>query len=189
MKENKPSRVLVNLIGVPSICVDDVDPNGPLGFEITESDHDPETAARDVACMKLDLSGAVKEADIVVPTINIQQTENENIIKVVKDKFKNVLYFSRSSIPFSFRKKKLFFQKHLSIISFKPTALKKYSKTRQTYLEKIEGIELMRALEVGLKIKSPDFKGDSFSVDVRKDYIKAKAKINKDKFFKIYKNY
>ena len=130
-----------------------------------------------------------KEADIVVPTINIQQTENENIIKVVKDKFKNVLYFSRSSIPFSFRKKKFFFQKHLSIISFKPKALKKYSKTSQTYLEKIEGIELMRALEVGLKIKSPDFKGDSFSVDVRKDYIKAQAKINKDKFFKIYKNY
>ena len=58
--------------GVPSICVDDVDPNGPLGFEITEGDVDPETAARDVACMKIDLLGAGKEADIdISPTMNI----------------------------------------------------------------------------------------------------------------------
>ena len=57
--------------GVPSICVDDVDPDGPLGFEIMEGDHDPETAARDVACMKIDLFGAGKEADIeIFPTIN-----------------------------------------------------------------------------------------------------------------------
>jgi len=130
-----------------------------------------------------------QDADIVVPTINIKQTQNENIIKIVKDKFKKVLYFSRSSIPFSFKRKNFFLQKHLSIISFKPIALKTYSKTNQTYLEKIEGIELLRALEAGLKIKSPDFKGDSFSVDVRKDYIKAQIKINKDKFYKMYKNY
>ena len=54
-------------------------------------------------------------------------------------------------------------------------------------LEKIEGVELLRALEIGLKIKSPLLKGDSFSIDVKKDYLKAKIKIKKDKIFNLYK--
>ena len=128
------------------------------------------------------------DADIIVPSLNIKQTQNENIIKVVKDKLKKVLYFSRSPIPFSFNKKNFYFQKHLSIISFKPTALKVFARAKQSYLEKIEGIELLRALEIGLTIKSPDFKGDSFSVDVKKDYLRAQIKLNKDKFYKVYKD-
>ena len=45
----------------------------------------------------------------------------------------------------------------------------------------------MRALELGMKIKSIKLKGDSFSVDVYDDYKKADLKMSKDKFFKIYK--
>ena len=75
----------------------------------------------------------------------------------------------------------------MSIISFKPDALIKFSKSKQTPLEKIEDIELMRALEIGLKIKSLELKGDSFSVDDQEDYLKAKDKMNKDKLFNIYK--
>ena len=62
-----------------------------------------------------------------------------------------------------------------------------FSKSKQTYLEKVEGIELLRALEIGLNIKSPDFVGDSFSVDVKEDYLKAKIKFETDKFYKLYK--
>jgi 3-deoxy-manno-octulosonate cytidylyltransferase (CMP-KDO synthetase) len=127
------------------------------------------------------------KSDIIVPSLKIKQTQNENIVKIVKDNNKNVLYFSRSSIPFDFKKKKYSSSKHLSIISFKPSALIKYSKSNQTILEKIEGIELLRALEIGLKVKSPDFIGDSFSVDVRKDFIKAQIKLTKDRYFKLYR--
>ena len=127
------------------------------------------------------------KTDIVVPSLKIGQTENQNIVKIVKDKNKNVLYFSRSTIPFNFENKKYSLFKHLSIISFKPAALKKYVQSKQTYLEKIEGIELLRALEIGLNIKSPDFVGDSFSIDVKKDYAKAQIQFTKDKYFKFYK--
>ena len=78
-------------------------------------------------------------------------------------------------------------QKHLSIISFKPKALQTYARSKQTFLEKVEGIELLRALEVGLKIKSPNLSGDSFSIDIKEDYIKAKIKFEKDRFFELYK--
>ena len=63
----------------------------------------------------------------------------------------------------------------------------KYSKSKQTPLEKIEDIELLRALEIGLKIKSIDLEGDSFSVDDYADYIRAKERMKKDRLFKSYK--
>ena len=44
----------------------------------------------------------------------------------------------------------------------------------------------MRALEIGLKLKSPNLRGDSFSVDVKKDYQKAKKKFKKDRIYKMY---
>ena len=125
--------------------------------------------------------------DIVLPSIKIKKTSNENIIKIVKDINNNVLYMSRATIPFIFKKSYKYLNKHLSIISFKPDALMKYSRSKQTKLEKIESIELLRALEIGLKIKSPNLKGDSFSVDVKEDYIKAKSQMLKDKYFKLYK--
>jgi 3-deoxy-manno-octulosonate cytidylyltransferase (CMP-KDO synthetase) len=74
----------------------------------------------------------------------------------------------------------------LSIISFKKDALIKYSSSKKSNLEKIEDIELLRALEIGLKIKTLDLVGDSFSVDVIEDFIKAKEKFKTDKILKKY---
>jgi 3-deoxy-manno-octulosonate cytidylyltransferase (CMP-KDO synthetase) len=42
-------------------------------------------------------------------------------------------------------------------------------------------------LELGLKIKTINLKGDSFSVDVKEDYIKATKFILSDKYLKMYK--
>ena len=53
--------------------------------------------------------------DIIVPSLKIKHSQNENIVKVIKDKNKNVLYFSRSSIPYNFQKKIPNLQKHLSL--------------------------------------------------------------------------
>tara|TARA_B100001765_G_scaffold161008_1_gene105063 strand:- start:176 stop:334 length:159 start_codon:yes stop_codon:yes gene_type:complete len=47
-------------------------------------------------------------------------------------------------------------------------------------------IELLRALEIRLKIKSPELNEDSFSIDVKEDYLRAKIKFETDKFFKLY---
>ena len=125
-------------------------------------------------------------ADIVLPTLKIKFAENQNIVKVVTDNKKNVLYLSRAKIPLEFKNKSPFFKKHLSIISFKKDALIKYSKSNKSNLEKIEDIELLRALETGLKIKTIDLIGDSFSIDVMADFIKAKKKFKTDKISKRY---
>lgn len=130
-----------------------------------------------------------RDADIVVPSLKISKIENDNIVKIVKDINNKVMYFSRLKVPYDFKKKTKYLYKHLSIISFKPKALEKFSQAKQTILEKIEGVELLRALEIGLKIKSPNFKGDSFSVDIKKDYERAKIKFMTDKIYKIYRNF
>ena len=127
------------------------------------------------------------KTDIILPSLKIKPVNSTNIVKVVKDKSNNVLYLSRANIPFEFKSNVKFLYKHLSIISFKNEALQKYSLKRKTYLEKIEDIELLRALEIGLKIKSINLNGDSFSVDVLEDYQKASEYMKNDKLFKLYK--
>ena len=127
-------------------------------------------------------------ADIILPTLRSFKKSGKNIVKVITSVAKNVIYLSRENLPFEFKKKNNFFLKHLSIISFKPTALIKFYKSKETFLEKVEGIELLRALELGLKIKTLTLKGNSFSVDVKKDLNKAKKYILKDKLFKQYSN-
>ena len=128
-----------------------------------------------------------KNADIILPTLQIKPTNNTNIVKVLLNKKNEVMYLSRANLPFSFKKDIKKSLKHLSIISFLPKSLEKFCLTKKTYFESIEDIELLRALEIGLKIKSLKLKGDSFSVDVYDDYRKANLKMSRDKFFKIYK--
>lgn len=128
------------------------------------------------------------DCDIILPTLKIKSLINQNIIKVITNLKNEVIYLSRAQLPFEFKAKNLFLKKHLSIISFTPDSLKKFSLNKKTPLEKIEDIELLRALELGMKIKTVNLKGDSFSVDVMQDYLRAKKQILKDKFLKLYDN-
>tara|TARA_B100001093_G_C26852293_1_gene1025659 strand:- start:910 stop:1668 length:759 start_codon:yes stop_codon:yes gene_type:complete len=128
------------------------------------------------------------KSDIILPSLKIKKMNKVSIVKVIKTSNDDVLYLSRKDVPYEFNKKKYFFYKHLSIISFKPRSLKKYSCSKKTTLEKTENIELLRALEIGLKIKSLNLRGDSFSVDIKPDLTNAKKNLIKDKIFNQYKN-
>ena len=61
---------------------------------------------------------------------------NTNIVKVVKDRNNNVLYLSRGNVPFEFKKTVDWYYKHLSIVSFKPKALEKFTLSKKSRLEK-----------------------------------------------------
>ena len=124
--------------------------------------------------------------DIVLPSLKFKNPEQKNIVKVVSNKKNKVLYLSRSVIPFNFKKKPKFYNKHLSIISFKPSALKKYCEFKESYLEKIEGIELLRAIENDLNIGTFSMKSNTFSVDIKEDYLKAIQAFKKDKYKNAY---
>ena len=124
--------------------------------------------------------------DILIPSLPISKPESPHIVKVVHDSKFRISYLSRAVIPQPFRHRPSYYLKHLSIISFKPAALKKFAELPIGSLEKAEGVELLRALENGLTLGTVVFEGSSFSVDVEEDYIKAKEIILKDETRKRY---
>ena len=83
-------------------------------------------------------------------------------------------------------KKNITYYKNLSIISFKPKALKKFYHSKMGEIEKIENIELMRALENNLNLGTFIIKGSDFAVDIRSDFLKAIDVMSKDKVRKLY---
>ena len=122
--------------------------------------------------------------DIVVPCLKTKKTKSKNIVKIIKSR-NNIIYMTRLDAPCDFVKKTSYY-KHLSIISFKPEVLKKFPKLKNKEIESIESIELMRAIENFFKLGTFVSKSDSFSIDIKSDYFKAKKKIKKDKFRKLY---
>jgi 3-deoxy-manno-octulosonate cytidylyltransferase (CMP-KDO synthetase) len=129
-----------------------------------------------------------KNFDIVVPHINVNKRNNLNIVKILVDNKQFIKWMSRSDLPHYFKANKILLKKHLSIIVFKNSALLKYYKLKMGYFEKIESIELLRAIENGMNLGSNKIDSDSFSVDVIDDFRKAKEYIKKDKIKKKYKD-
>ena len=127
------------------------------------------------------------DVDIVLPNLKIKSTNNTNIVKLITNQKNEVIYISRANVPYQFKKESRFHKKHLSVISFKPESLLTFGKSKVSELEKVEDIELLRAIDIGLKVKTLNLKGDSFSIDIFEDYQKAKIRISRDRYFKFYR--
>ncbi len=80
--------------------------------------------------------------------------DNPNAVKVVTDLNGYALYFSRSLLPYP-RNEREDFQvyKHVGIYAYRREFLLKFAALPPTELECIEGLEQLRALENGIKIK------------------------------------
>ena len=115
-----------------------------------------------------------KKYDIILPNLPIKFTTDPHLVRLIFNKKKEVLYLTRSNTPYHFISKTNKIYKHLSVISFKPLALKNFANfTNKSKLENLEDIELLRAIDIGLKIKTFSLKGDSFSVDLLKNLLDA----------------
>ncbi len=119
--------------------------------------------------------------DIVVPHINFKLKNKKNIVKLLVNEKNRILWMTRSDAPYFFQSPKNFLKKHLSVIVFNNRSLMNYSKLKTSYFEKIESIELLRALENGFKMGSNTVKSNSFSIDIKNDFNKAKTFFKKDK--------
>ena len=112
--------------------------------------------------------------DIVVPCMQADENfASRNLVKVVFSESGRILYFSRAVVPFNFKNKKIKYYRDLSIVSFIPKILIKYSKLKMGFLENVEGIELIRALENNISIGTFIAKNSGFAVDVNQDLMRA----------------
>jgi len=92
-------------------------------------------------------------ANLVVSIQNQAEWENPDIVKVVLNTQKNIMYMSRSSIPYfkTFLEVQVYKQTGISI--FTKSFLHLYSQLKPTPLEKLESIDFLRILEHQYQIR------------------------------------
>lgn len=115
---------------------------------------------------------------------SIEEALNPNIVKVITDKDNNAIYFSRLPIPFlrDENKRKVSvktYYKHIGLYLYTRAFLLKFSRMKQTLLEKKEKLEQLRALENGYKIKVYETDYDTIGVDTPDDLKQVKKMICK----------
>lgn len=109
----------------------------------------------------------MKMTTLATPIVDGHEYHNPNVVKVVTDKDGFTLYFSRSPIPF-FRPKGPVVQppsfalpddapvrplRHIGLYAYRRELLLQLARWAPTALERAEGLEQLRALEHGIRIK------------------------------------
>lgn len=106
--------------------------------------------------------------------------KNPNIVKAVRDKNENALYFSRYPIPYNRdQRKDVKYFKHIGIYGYKKEFLKRYVQMEKTPLEMAENLEQLRVLENGYKIRVKETIYDSIGVDTPEDILKIEKAMEK----------
>lgn len=110
---------------------------------------------------------------------NKQDYFNVNIPKVVVSENGYVLYASRSPIPGNKKGKFIKANRQICAYAFPKKELSKFAKKkRKTNLERIEDLEYLRFLEIGIKLRALKMSNKSIAVDTRSDLKKILRKLN-----------
>ena len=122
----------------------------------------------------MQVNTSLEMATVAVPgSIDSEEYQDPNTVKVVRDNQGKALYFSRSPLPY-FRNKpenaKCLF--HWGIYAYRRSFLEQYIKWPQSELEKIESLEQLRALENGASIQVTIAHEKALGVDVPEDIAK-----------------
>ena len=116
----------------------------------------------------------------IAPITEKNDIENPNIAKVVTDKNDNIIYFSRSVIPFdrdadTSHKSYASYWKHIGLYAFRRKILEEIKHHPPTELEEIEKLEQLRWLYHGYKIKAIRVEYNSVEVNTEEDVKKVEA--------------
>ena len=102
--------------------------------------------------------------------------KNPNIVKCIKSSINSqCLYFSRESIPFNKTEEKFNWFQHIGLYSYKPTALVSFVGFKESFYEKYEKLEQLRALENGLTIGASEVEVNLIGVDTPDDIKKVEG--------------
>jgi 3-deoxy-manno-octulosonate cytidylyltransferase (CMP-KDO synthetase) len=120
--------------------------------------------------------------EIVFPYLLIRRPlkNNLNSVKIVTNQDSKVIYMSRSSIPSDFSKLAEI-KKQCGITAFTKKSLDCYNSLKPSLNEKIEKIELLRAVDNNLNLGSVLVSNESISVDTPEDLKKVRKLIKLDK--------
>lgn len=110
------------------------------------------------------------EMATLVRTLDPKEANDPNRVKVVLDRFENALYFSRSPIPFPRDPHAIpEYLLHIGIYLYRRDILERIVDLEQSWLEKMEQLEQLRALEDGIKIRCVRTDLEFLGVDTPED--------------------
>ncbi len=140
------------------------------------------------------VSPLLQEADLLCtdmmgPIENDSEFNNPNVVKVVVDISENALYYSREPIP-SFKKASPKFSipknKQFGINAFRREFFITFAGLPRTRLERIESVDMLRALEHGFKVRMVSTLYPVVGVDTPEDLERVKKLMRKDPIFPSY---
>ena len=161
-----------------------------LNIQGDEALVDPEALDRMVAVLAE--NPALPYATLAEPFSDAAEMMDPSTCKVVTDAAGNALYFSRSPIPFvraasaagilplgkalEERSKPLAgYLRHVGIYGFRRAALDEFSKLPEGELERLEGLEQLRVLEAGLRMRVIVSSRITMDVDLPNDLAKVES--------------
>lgn len=104
-----------------------------------------------------------------VSNATIEDRDNPNVVKAVLADNGDALYFSRAPIPYALNGLKAQWFKHMGIYGFTRKSLGKFCSYPPGRLEKIEKLEQLRALEMGMTIHCLVRDYETISIDTPED--------------------
>ena len=146
----------------------------------------PQTITRTLKSLRHDPSVLMGTAR--TPIYAKEEWLNPNVVKVVTDSRGFALYFSRAPIPHmrqqagtahfpqpmvDSRKNQVWGYRHVGVYVYRRDFLLKFSRLRPTPLEQTEGLEQLRALDHGYRIRVMEVDELSVEVDTPEDLQKA----------------
>jgi 3-deoxy-manno-octulosonate cytidylyltransferase (CMP-KDO synthetase) len=136
-----------------------------------------------LASVALSSEGPPIEMGTLVRDLDPEEARDPNRVKVVLDLNDNAMYFSRSPIPYP----RMLAEEipggqaparyilHVGVYIYRRDILEKFIHTKPTPLERVEGLEQLRALENGIKIRCIRTAREFLGVDTMADVPRVEA--------------
>ena len=118
---------------------------------------------------------------LIYPIEDEHDIENPNLVKCVIDNNGYAMYFSRSKIPFERHDNPAPFYGHIGIYGYTREALFNMTEASQTTCEIAESLEQLRALQMGMKIKTSIVTDKPIGIDTKEDLEKFKMIMGNNK--------
>jgi 3-deoxy-manno-octulosonate cytidylyltransferase (CMP-KDO synthetase) len=140
--------------------------------------------------INLAVAPLIKDPDVQLLTLVAEANETEwldpNEVKVVTDLQRDVLYMTRTPIPSKTRDRIGPRLKQVAVMPFRKKFLLEFQDMTPTPLELAESIELLRAVEHGVKVRTALSHYISISVDTERDRQEAEEIMMRDEFYTRY---
>ena len=148
---------------------------GNFDYVINIQGDEPFISPEPINDLAKELDGIIELATLVKIIDNDDILFNHNVPKAVLNVRREVMYFSRQTIPFNRNNeqdqwlKNHTYYKHIGIYAYRTDVLMAITKLPVSSLEKAEALEQLRWLENGYSIKAVITSDDSHGVDTPED--------------------